>query len=194
MLPLPDTVRELASRLGARAMPAGTAVRLSQKGRLRQDAGARWMTFKATQSISATDCSFDWRARVGPCGLVTVRDALTQGTGRLEVMALGIVPTARAADRPDVTRGEIMRYLAELPWNPHAILSNVGLRWREESPHRLVVSAGTDTTRADVLFDLDGDGRISSAFAPDRPRAVGNDFIPTPWYGEFRDYRMHDGV
>ena len=35
-----------------------------------------------------------------------------------------------------------MRYLAELAWAPDAILLNAGLRWREDGPDKLAVSAG----------------------------------------------------
>jgi hypothetical protein len=41
-----------------------------------------------------------------------------------------------------------MRYLAELAWAPDAILLNAGLRWREDGPDKLAVSAGSGETTA----------------------------------------------
>ncbi len=109
----------------------------------------------------------------------------------LDVCALGFIPIARMRASADATRGELMRYLAELPFAPAAILHNSSLRWRSEGPDCLAVSAGVSDVTAEVTFSLDTDGRIASVFAPDRPRAVKDSFIPTPWQGRFSDYRQH---
>jgi len=151
------------------------------------------MAFTATQTLSTRDCTFDWRARFGPLGLISVRDALERGRGRLDVKALGIVPIASAPRTPELMRGELMRYLAELPWAPAAILLNTELRWREAGQDALAVSAGAGETLTEVVLDLDSDGRIVGAFAPDRPRSVGKAYLPTPWRGQFTDYRLHEG-
>jgi hypothetical protein len=44
-----------------------------------------------------------------------------------------------------------------------------------------------------VLLSLDGDGRITGAFAADRPRSAVAPTLPTPWRGRFSDYRLHAG-
>ena len=190
---LPPGVADLARRLGAR--PHGPrSVRLSQTGRMRQSASAAWGGFTARQSIMLEGCAFDWLARTGPLGAVSVRDALVNGAGLLDVRALGFIRLARAEPSAQLTRGELMRYLAELAWAPDAILRNVGLRWREEGPDRLVVGAGTGETAAEVTLTLDGEGRIVSAFAPDRGALINGVTVPTPWRGAFSDYRLHDGA
>jgi hypothetical protein len=190
---LPRAVEELARRLCAATEPVEATVRLAQTGRMRQDASAPWRRFRARQTISTSTCRFDWRARTGPGGLVRVREALIDGHGRAQVRALGLVPIARVQGSPALTRGEFMRYMAELPWAPDAILRNPHLHWHETAPRKLVVSTAVGKAAADVLFELDSDGRIASAFAADRPRAVGQTFVPTPWRGRFFDYRLHQG-
>lgn len=82
---------------------------------MRNDARSAWMSFTARQTISLTGCDFEWRAKTGPLLLVSVLDRLKDGEGSLEVKALGFVPIARVAGTPEVTRGQTMRYLAELP-------------------------------------------------------------------------------
>lgn len=159
---------------------------------MRQDSASSWMSFTAKQTISTTACAFDWRARTGPAGVVSVRDALVDGRGVLDVRALGFIPLAHA-DSAAVTRGELMRYLAELALAPAAILGNTSLRWRNEGPDRLIVSAGAGEMAADVSVTLGSDGRIASIFAPDRQRGVGADSLPAPWNGRFSDYRQHGG-
>jgi hypothetical protein len=188
---LPPSVYDLALRLGADPRRKQPTVRLGQTGRMRQVGASQWMAFRAEQTISNLHCAFDWRARTGAFGLVSVRDALTEDGGRLDVRALGFIPIARAIGSPALARGELMRYLAELAWAPDAILRNTELRWREDEPDTLVVGAGSSETAAEVVLNLDNEGRISGAFAPDRPRSVKAPFLPTPWRGRFSDYRRH---
>nr|WP_162998016.1 DUF6544 family protein [Brevundimonas lutea] len=161
---------------------------------MRQSAAAAWGMFTARQTISVARCAFDWKARTGPLGMVSVRDALVDGSGILDVRALGIVRLAHAAPTAQLTRGELMRYLAELPWAPDAILRNTGLRWREEGPDRLMVGAGSGESAAEVTLDLDREGRIAGAFAPDRGALIDGVTAPAPWRGAFSHYRLHDGV
>ena len=192
---LPAAVYDLAMRLGADPHSDNSGVRLGQTGRLKRQLGAdSWMSFTAIQTISTRECAFDWRARAGPLGMVSARDALKDGAGRLDVMALGIIPIARAEHSSALMRGELMRYLAELAWAPDAILLNSALRWREDSPDRLAVSAGVGESAAEVVLSLDTEGRIAGGFAPDRPRSATAPFLPTPWRGRFSDYRRHNGT
>ncbi|MEO5755251.1 MAG: DUF6544 family protein [Mesorhizobium sp.] len=186
---LPAAVYDLARRLGANPEIRRTTVKLTQTGRMKQRLGATsWMSFTATQTISTSECAFDWRARFGPFGMISVRDALKGGQGRLDVMALGIIPLARAERSSALMRGELMRYLAELAWAPDAILFNATLRWRDDGPDGLAVSAGAGETAVEVTLSLDSDGRIAGAFAPDRPRSATAPILPTPWRGRFSDY------
>jgi len=190
---LPPAVYDLAMRLGVKAGAHAQVIRLKQTGRLKTKLEATsWMPFTATQTISTRRCEFDWLARAGPLGMISARDALADGEGRLDVMALGLIPIARAAHTPALVRGELMRYLAELPWAPDAILRNTQLRWREDGPDALAVSAGAGETASEVVLNLDSEGRIAGGFAPDRPRAAEAPILPTPWRGRFSDYRRHN--
>ena len=190
---LPAAVYDLAIRLGAKPGDNGGGVNLTQTGRMKRKLGTQsWMAFAAAQAISTCACEFDWRAKFGPFGMVSARDALEHGEGRLDIMALGVIPIARAERTPALVRGELMRYLAELAWAPDAILCNTALRWRAEGPATLAVSAGAGPTASEIMLSLDGDGRIDGAFAPDRPRSVAASFLPTPWRGRFSDYRHHE--
>ncbi len=189
---LPDAVYSLAIRLGVNPKGLRSSVKLTQSGRMKRNLGAEaWMAFTATQTISARACEFDWRARAGPFGVVSANDALKDGKARFDIFALGSIPIARAERSPALIRGELVRYLAEIAWVPDAILRNAALRWREDAPDRLAVSAGTGEGAAEVMFRLNNEGRIASAFAPDRPRSATSPVMPTPWRGRFSDYRLH---
>ena len=185
-------MHDLGHRLGVASGMQKTFVRLGQSGRMRQETTSRWIAFRAEQTISNDACAFEWRARTGPFGIISVCDALTADGGKLDVRALGVLRLASLKNSPELMRGELIRYLAELAWAPAAILMNRELRWREDGPGRLVVSAGSGETSAEVALTLDSEGRIASAFAPDRPRAVKATMLPTPWQGYFSDYRRHE--
>ena len=190
-LRLPAAVYDLGRRLGADPALRRSTVRLTQTGRIKPDGAGRWMRFCARQTIATLDCAFEWRARAGPFGAVSVCDALREGEGRLDVTALGVIPLVRTKNSPALVRGELMRYLAELAWAPDAILLNAALRWREDGPDALAVSAGSGETTCEVLLSLDSDGRIAGGFAPDRPQSAKAPYLPTPWRGRFSDYRRH---
>ena len=191
---LPGAVHDLAVRLGADPQTGLREVRLRQSGRMKTQLGAQsWMPFTATQTISIRVCTFDWLAHAGPFGMISARDALAAGEGRLDVTAIGFIPIARAEHSSALMRGELMRYLAELAWAPDAIFHNDELRWQVDGPDTLTVSAGSGETASDVVITLDSEGRIAGAFAPDRPRSATAPILPTPWRGRFSDYRQHEG-
>lgn len=187
MLP---AVRDLALRLGAEPLLPKARVRLSQSGRMQQPGGA-WRSFVARQTIETADCAFDWRARTGPFGALSIRDCLTSSGAALEVRLFGVLRLDHAGGSVALWRGELMRYLAELAWAPDAILHNGALRWRADGPDRLIVGAGAGDAAVEVMLDLDRDGRISGAFAPDRSRSPKPPYRPTPWQGRFSEYRRH---
>lgn len=191
---LPAAVYELALRLGVMPDTRHSTAKLTQTGRMKRKLGsASWMSFTAAQTISTRACEFEWLARFGPFGLVSVCDALKNCEGRLDIMAFGVIAIARTERSSALMRGELMRYLAELAWAPHAILLNTALHWRVDGPGTLAVSAGAGETASEVMLSLDSDGWIAGAFAPDRPRSATEPILATPWRGRFSDFRQHDG-
>lgn len=191
---IPNDVRDLALRLGAEPVLRARTVALTQTGQMRLSLSSnRWLAFTARQTISITSCDFDWQARFQPFGLLRVADALENGTGRLEAKALGLIPVMRAMPGAALTRGELMRYLAELSYAPDAMLHNLHLRWRVENADTIHVAAGSGDTAAEVRLSRGSDGRISSIFAADRPRSAKPPVLPTPWLGGFSDYQEREG-
>lgn len=191
---LPAEVRALAIRLGANPARGPETVILNQSGAMKLDlASARWLPFNARQTMSITSCAFAWRARFYPFGYLSVTDAFENGSGRLDVTALGIIPLVRTQPTSALTRGELMRYLAELAFVPDAILHNHHLRWRADDATTFSVSAGTGKEAVEVSLSLCHDGRIADIYAANRPRSVTEPVLPTPWRGHFSDYRQQMG-
>jgi len=190
--PLPPEVVALARRCGAGSGNQDHIV-LTQTGSMRADAAHRWAPFRAWQTISLNRVGFSWRAATGPLGCVAVTDRLDPTGARLTVIALGLIMLARPAVDDALTKGELLRYLAELPLAPDAILRNAALDWEVLSATVLRVAATHCGVRAHVDFTLGPDGLVVSTFAPDRPRLEGAVAIERPWIGRFSDYRAHRG-
>lgn len=185
---IPGTVRAFAERNGGRR--GGPAVlHLQQEAELRRVPGGPFMALKADQLLGSRDPGFVWEAMARMAGVVPLRavDSAVGGTGWLEARIAGAVAVAKATG-PDTDKGEMMRYLAELVWNPDAIINAPSLRWRQIDERTVEVAAETPGGVAVVrqLFDKAGD--IVGIEADDRPYLVNGKATPTRWIGRFRDY------
>jgi hypothetical protein len=179
-------------------VPRGSAdvrlVRLTQVGEMVQRPGGRAVRFEAIQELHADEVAFEWRARYRLVPLVSasVIDRYVDGKGALTGRVFGVYPMMRASGA-DVDRGEAMRYLAELPWVPHAIESNPALEWRRIDRHSVEVATMVDGEPVAVRLDSNPEGDIVRALG-DRPRLVGRRAVETRWIGEYSDYEVVGGV
>lgn len=192
-LDLPPSVLALAKRLGSRAAGGVAFAMFDQTGHMWGAPSSQPMTFSARQTVNARSSQFLWRAAIGPGRIVVVADYLVAGTGGLEVRLLGAVPLARMVGGAGMNQGEALRYLAELPWNPDAILSNRSLDGTVMGPREIKVATGSEPERSEVTFDLDENGLIVVARAASRLYADRGRMTPHPWRGRFWDYDKIDG-
>lgn len=169
--------------------PRGT--HFEQKGEIRLGQGKPWLPFTAEQTCDAVRPGFVWHARVTMAPLMTcvVEDAFQDGHGRLDAKVLGLVPVAHARG-PEIDRGEMQRYLAELVWCPMAFLHNPELRYREQPDGTVRVWVGEESTYVDFTFD--DAGNIVRAFTTTRVR--GDLAAAQPWEGRFFDDRDFGGI
>jgi hypothetical protein len=133
------------------------------------------MRFNAVQTIELRRPEFVWRASAGPFGCVSVIDALRNGEADLEVQVFRLLRIASVKGGTVAAKGEIMRYLAELPWAPDAILLNPMLAWTVVDGRTFRVSAGQGQARGEVELQLDESGRIARVLA--QPGRIRTDAI-----------------
>jgi hypothetical protein len=124
---------------------------------------------------------------------VVVADYFIAGTGGLEAMLLGAFPIARIVGGAAANQGEALRYLAELPWSPVAILLNRALDWTLTDAKTLKVATGLGAERGEVTFELDHNGLIVRGGAPSRVYIDKGRTTARPWHGQFWDYQRVDG-
>jgi hypothetical protein len=73
-----------------------------------------------------------------------------------------------------------MRFLAELAWNPDALINTAGLIWHQIDPLSVDVSTSTSGGTASVRLFFDTAGDIIGIRAADRPRKVSKNNVATP--------------
>lgn len=177
---------------GSEAAPQ--RVRVGQAGEMWLKPGGRSLRFTAVEEFAVEKVAFAWRARfpLAPLIAMNVDDGYSDGEGELHARLLGIPVMRQAGSETAV--GEALRYLAELPWIPHAMRANRALEWHELDAHAVEVSTRMRSQRLAVRVDFDHSGDVVRTSCQARPRPVGKTFVPTSWAGEFGDYAILGGT
>ena len=123
-----------------------------------------------------------------------IHDAYIAGSGILKVAVLGLIPVASLPESADLSKGEFMRFCAEAPWYPTALLPSQGVVWRAvdgQSADAVFTDAGITVS---LRFGFDADGLITTVFAAERGRLVGEKTTQAPWLARYSNYAVHSGM
>jgi hypothetical protein len=155
----------------------------------------RWAPFASVQQVAVRPPGFVWDAaiRVGPGVQVRVRDSYLRGDGSMQAAAAALVTVVDQRGTPEMASASLMRYLAEAPWFPTALLPVEGVEWRtvdDSTARATLADAGTSVT---VDFHFGAGGEIVRVSA-DRYRDVGGTPVLTPWVGRSWDYERRHGM
>ena len=82
---LPEPVQRWLRRANVLGRPRVTAVRLKQRGRIRENPDDAWMEFDAIEYYTTDPPAFLWHGSVKPMSIVQAVDAYARGRGRLTV-------------------------------------------------------------------------------------------------------------
>jgi hypothetical protein len=187
-----DALPPAVARWIERAVPTGTpvseGVELVEEGELL--VGEKWTPWSGTQLVWHDAVGFEWRAGLRAAGRLALK--LNEGCTAEEAWSKGrlakLMPLRRAKG-PEVVRAQLVRYLAELPLAPSAVLGNPGLEWSADGPDAALVQAAIGDFSATVRLEVDGDGEVVRASAPDRPRETGTSgFEDTPFEIAFSEH------
>lgn len=191
---LPEKMRLVAQRAAA-ALPEGAvAIRIHQKGEMRLGQDKPWKPFKAEQVIALDKVAFAWVASMPLVWGVEFKvvDAYDGKAGILMAHLGRAVPLVTAKG-PQYDKGEVQRYLAELPFAPGAVLRNKALRFSLQTDENYLLSTSLQEGDVSIHVALDPQGRISRVWTDSRPRQVGDQLVDTPWQGHFWDWRDVNG-
>ena len=191
---LPDPVQRYFQVVLKEGQPIVAAVNLSQQGLFNMsETKAKWSPFIATQVVTTQRPGFDWDARIqmAPAVSAFVHDAYVLGEGSLHASLLGLFTVANVRGTPEAAQGELLRYFAEMPWYPTALLPSQGVRW-EAIDHTSARATLTDReTTVSLVFRFNAEGTIETMRADARYR---DKITAMPWSGRFWDYGTRNGM
>ena len=156
----------------------------------------QWKPFTSHQRVVTRRPGFLWDANVNMFPGVPARvvDSYVAGQGRLIAKLLGLFTVASAQRGGELARGEFMRWFAEAPWYPTALLPSQGVRWQavdDASANATIVDGPITLT---LLFSFNEAGLIASVRADSRGAGVGKDMVMLPWDCALSDYQPQGGM
>ncbi len=194
-LPLP--VQRYLRAVLREGQPLPAAIELAQEGSFNMKAdGDGWKPFSAVQRSQMHHPGFVWDARISllPGLAVHVHDAYVAGQGQLHAAVMGAVPMARLRGGGELGQAELLRWLAEAPWYPSALLPSQGVRWQAVDRQSADASVENSGIRVSLRFHFDSDGLVDTVTAASRSRLVGKVNKPAPWQGRFWNYAWRGGM
>ena len=194
---LPDMVQRYFKTVLTAGQPMIAAATVEHTGTFNiAESGEKWQRFTSDQLVITRHPGFDWDARIQmlPGIEVRVHDAYIAGEGIMHAALLGLVPLAKMRGASEMARGQLMRYFAEAAWYPTALLPSQGVTWEalDQSSARATLIDGNITLS--MVFRFDAGNLIEAVRADSRGRTVGDDIIPTPWEGRWRNYELRHGM
>ena len=194
---LPAPVQRFFRKVLKDGQPMVAAAKLSQQGQFNlSETELKWNPFTATQIATAQRPGFDWDGHIQIVpGLNTlVHDTYRSGVGNLHASLLGLFTVAAMHDTPELNQGELMRFFAEAPWYPTALLPSQGVRWEAIDDNSARGTMTDGKTTVSIVFEFNAEGTIDTFRADARYGTFGGKLSAMPWVGRLREYTMQDGM
>jgi hypothetical protein len=169
-------------------------VKLSQQGLFNlSETEDKWSPFTATQFVTTQRLGFDWDARIqmAPGINAFVHDTYLLGEGSLHASLLGLFTVAKMHGTPENNQGELLRFFAEAPWYPTALLPSQGVRWEAINDTSARATLTDGATTVSVVFQFNAEGTISTMRAEARYR---DKVTAMPWCGRLWEYSVRNGM
>jgi hypothetical protein len=189
---LPAPVQRFFRAVLKDGQPIVAAANLSQRGLFNMsETENKWSPFTATQLVTTQHLGFDWDARIqmAPGVNAFVHDSYILGEGKLHASLLGLLTVANVGNTPQAAQGELLRFFAEMPWYPTALLPSQGVHWEaiDDTSARATLTDGATTVS--LVFQFNAEGAIETM----RAEARNRDALTTmPWNGRFGEYAVRN--
>ena len=160
----------------------------------------QWKPFTSMQRVvtaaAGSSSGFIWDAKIALLPAIEVRvvDSYIAGKGLVQAAMLGLFTLADMGGGGEMARGELMRFFAETPWYPTALLLSQGVQWAavdSTSANATIVDGSVTLT---LLFHFNDAGLIDSVRAEARGGMVGNELVMRPWECGLSNYQARDGM
>lgn len=169
--------------------------RLKQTGVFKPSEGADWAPIEAEQYFATEDPAFVWVARLkmGAFFWVTARDMYSYGKGNMLIKPVSAVTILDASGK-EIDESSFIRYFAEAPWFPSALLPSEYVSWEELDSRRAKATFRHRGHTASGMFTFGDQGQILSFVTHDRFRDAEGRYYKEQWTGYYGDYEEIQGV
>ena len=191
---LPEPVQRFFRTVIKDGQAIVAAVKLSQQGLFNMsETENKWSPFTATQFVITQRLGFDWDARIqmAPGVNAFVHDTYLLGEGSLHASLLGLFTVAKIPSTPEANQGELLRFFAEAPWYPTALLPSQGVRWEAINDTSARATLTDGATTVSVVFQFNAEGTIDRFRTEARYR---DKLTAMPWGGRFWEYSVRNGM
>ncbi len=194
---LPEPVVRYFRHVLEDSQPLVRVAHIEQDGQFRTgDDDDSWRPFTAREHFTVHPPGLLWDASIkqAPVLSVFVRDSYVSGKAEMRADILGVATVMNAPSDRRLAEGALQRYLAEAAWLPTALLPSAGVTWTAQTDTSALARLTDGDLTVSVEFRFNDADEISGTYVPDRYRAVGDDYVPTPWEGRFWQYEFQDGM
>ena len=194
---LPAPVQRYFRAALAEGQPMVAAVSFTTAGTFNQSSTEeKWRPFTSRQRVITRRPGFLWDARISllPGLQVRVLDSYMAGSGQLRAAVAGLFTVADMHGEGDIARGEFMRFFAEAPWYPTALLPSQGVVWAPVDDRSALATMRDGPLALTLLFRFGGDGFVESVRAEARGGLVDGKTVMMPWECSMSAYTRRDGM
>ena len=198
---LPAPVQRYFRAVLTEGQPIVCAATIDMAGTMNMSPTAeQWKPFTSMQRVVTASAGarsgFMWDARIAmlPGVKVHVVDSYIAGQGLVQAAMLGLFTVADMSGGGDMARGELMRFFAETPWYPTALLPSQGVQWVAVDATSAKATIVDGTITLTLLFHFNEAGLIDSVRAEARGGMVGKEMLMRPWQCGLSDYQVRDGM
>jgi len=169
--------------------------RLKQTGVFKSQEAADWNYMEAEQYFATEDPAFIWIARMKAAPLIWIgaMDKYSGGKGNLTIKFLSAL-TIRSASSKEINISEMIRFFAEAPWFPTALLPSRYVTWEEIDETRAQITFSAHDLSATGVFYFNDQGQIEKFITYDRYRESGGRYYKEQWTGYYKDYQEFNGM
>jgi hypothetical protein len=170
-------------------------VRLKQVGEFRMKENQSWMPIKAEQYFITEDPAFIWRVKftMAPFIWIEGRDMYHQGKGNMLIKLLSTITVADAAGS-EMDISSLIRFLAEAPWFPTALLPSDYIEWKEIDSNSARAVIKDNGYTASGIFTFNEKGEIIKFVTNDRYMEADGKYFKEQWGGHYRNYQEIEGM
>ncbi len=170
-------------------------VRLKQVGEFRMKENQSWMPIKAEQYFTTEDPAFVWRVKLTMAPFIWIdgRDMYYQGKGNMLIKVLSTITVADAAGS-EMDVSSLIRFLAEAPWFPTALLPSNYIEWKEIDSNSARVVIKDKGYTASGIFTFNEKGEIVKFVTNDRYMEADGKYFKEQWAGYYRNYQEIEGM